>query len=970
MTPLVSFGQDLHYDQYTTDDGLPSNTVYEIVQDSSGTLWFGTENGLVSYNGQSFERFSDSRLIDNDVIELEISKEGHITFTNISNQYCRLEGNEVVINSIVVDYKDPKSIGTVDLFTYEDVDFLFYHSNYNTSTNKLFIYEAEIIDAKLDSVLLIYGSEEHQGLVLISSKSTRVFFPSKRKTPNEVTNLYFKPVNKKQTKFLILNDGRKFLLSEFDVELKDSFVYLLAEKEKIFDLLYHENLILVGLQEGLLVYDLITGTYINSLENFTIHKLFKDVENNLWLSTANNGILKVSLLPEMLYEFGSLSNNVEEVICFGNKVNLVTSSSILETVLNTKELLEVELPYSNDQFVISDSSIFVVLGRGFVLGKNYSSLNREPGFFKIDFSDFLAKAGCFVNSDLILADRKAVYRLPDFSFKAKSNELTKIFDLKKVQCLEYDKNTNLIHIGTALGAYTYSFLDGLSKSTNKLLKDNSIRLIVVKDNSKIWYGTSNNGVLMIENGALKDSFIVNRELLSNVVNDIAVNDSLLYVATSEGISRINLQTRETFFITEFEGLADSNVESINLTSNGDLLVSQKKGYLTITNEQFRHEDKTYSINIMSLLVNNEKYTGSIDEEIVLGYDKNKLDFEFNYITLNNVKNRVVRFKLNDEKQWTKSNGLNVSLPSLASGDYILHVQGVLTDKKYTIQKTINISILPAWWQTIWARILALFAVLLTVYLYISLRNKRLKLEEEKRLEALKIQEASKREYLEQINKVKDQALQLQMNPHFIFNAMNAIQNFITNDKEKDATIYLAKFAKLIRLIFEYSSVSLITLEQELEFVRLYIDLEQLRFQDKIKSELKVSEDIESDKDVLRVPPLLIQPIIENSFKHGLFHKLSGGTLSVSYDLSDNTIIMVVEDNGIGRTAVKEMKKGLSTKERYSGLKNIEQRLELFKFNNPENENNILIEDLICDNEACGTRTTIKVTINENRQPIP
>ena len=95
-----SSAQELHYDQYTTDDGLPSNTIYEIVQDSNGLLWMGTENGLVSYDGVTFERFTDSRLKDNDIIELEISKDGHVTFSNISNQYCRLERGELIVEDV------------------------------------------------------------------------------------------------------------------------------------------------------------------------------------------------------------------------------------------------------------------------------------------------------------------------------------------------------------------------------------------------------------------------------------------------------------------------------------------------------------------------------------------------------------------------------------------------------------------------------------------------------------------------------------------------------------------------------------------------------------------------------------------------------------------------------------------------------------------------------------------------------
>ena len=294
-------------------------------------------------------------------------------------------------------------------------------------------------------------------------------------------------------------------------------------------------------------------------------------------------------------------------------------------------------------------------------------------------------------------------------------------------------------------------------------------------------------------------------------------------------------------------------------------------------------------------------------------------------------------------------------PSLSAGAYTLEVEGYFADGVHTNTSTLNFEINPPWWQSTFARLVMGFLFIALFSVTFILRVKR-----------IKGLEASKRENLQQINKVKDQALQLQMNPHFIFNAMNAIQNFITSDRDKDATIYLAKFAKLIRLIFEYSNTNLITIEEELDFVSLYLDLEQLRFKDRIGCILNISESIENEKDILKVPPLLIQPIIENSFKHGLFHKLVGGELKISYDLEGDTIVTIVEDNGIGRMASRAMNNARSNEDRHSGLKNIYQRLEIFKFNNPDQDNSMIVEDLFCDGKPCGTKTTIKVTIDENK----
>jgi LytS/YehU family sensor histidine kinase len=125
-------------------------------------------------------------------------------------------------------------------------------------------------------------------------------------------------------------------------------------------------------------------------------------------------------------------------------------------------------------------------------------------------------------------------------------------------------------------------------------------------------------------------------------------------------------------------------------------------------------------------------------------------------------------------------------------------------------------------------------------------------------------------------------------------------------------------------------------------------LEQLRFQDRITCTLNISESIESENDILKVPPLLIQRIIESSFKHGLFHELGGGQLNVSYGLEGDTIVAAVDDNVIGRDSSTAMRGAISNKERHSVLKNIMQHLEIFRFNMPEHENSMLVEDIFCD----------------------
>ena len=148
------------------------------------------------------------------------------------------------------------------------------------------------------------------------------------------------------------------------------------------------------------------------------------------------------------------------------------------------------------------------------------------------------------------------------------------------------------------------------------------------------------------------------------------------------------------------------------------------------------------------------------------------------------------------------------------------------------------------------------------------------------------------------------ALRAQMNPHFMYNALNSIQNFITSEQTESATKYLAKFAKLMRQSLEYSDLEMISLEKEIEFLEDYLQLNQkLRFENFLNYEINLSEDIE--EDIMGVPTMIIQPYVENAIEHGL-RTVESGTVKIHFSLADeDTILCIIEDNGIGREVAKE-----------------------------------------------------------------
>ncbi len=201
------------------------------------------------------------------------------------------------------------------------------------------------------------------------------------------------------------------------------------------------------------------------------------------------------------------------------------------------------------------------------------------------------------------------------------------------------------------------------------------------------------------------------------------------------------------------------------------------------------------------------------------------------------------------------------------------------------------------------------------------------------------------------------ALRAQMNPHFIFNCLSSIDNLIqTNEKEK-ATTYLTRFAKLIRAILENSKTNSIPCWKDLETLKLYLELEELRWDKKISYQLNIAPEILQGD--YKVPPMIIQPYVENAIHHGLLNKEYGSRqLLIDVKAENNCINYLIEDNGIGRKKAIEYKLLNRLNHQSMGLDITSKRIKLF---NQNNNGHITIADLYHENsEAAGTRVTISL----------
>ena len=259
-------------------------------------------------------------------------------------------------------------------------------------------------------------------------------------------------------------------------------------------------------------------------------------------------------------------------------------------------------------------------------------------------------------------------------------------------------------------------------------------------------------------------------------------------------------------------------------------------------------------------------------------------------------------------------------------------------------QTITFTIKKPFWETYWFIAILVITLVLAVYLVMKIRIKWLNNQHEKNTR-LVIRNSE----------LRLRSLQLQMNPHFIFNALQPLQGFILAKNVEEGLIYISNLAGIIRSNLENASEEFIHLSVEIEFLKKYVEIEKIRFKDKLKVEFNNTVE---DSNLL-LPPMLIQPIIENAIKHGILNGQKKGNIKVDFSQSTNVLIVAIVDNGVGREYTKRQNNKDHTNK---GLEIIKQRLNLLNARYLNELHHIVLTDLYFDDKPAGTRVEIQVML--------
>lgn len=387
----------------------------------------------------------------------------------------------------------------------------------------------------------------------------------------------------------------------------------------------------------------------------------------------------------------------------------------------------------------------------------------------------------------------------------------------------------------------------------------------------------------------------------------------VWVGTVSGLSLIKWKENtkpEILNFTKKDGLeGEPSIDAITQLKNGKIAIGSDKGLFLFEPENQQLPRQKPIIHIAKIDVNSQS---SETEEYIKASEKQPVQIYLRAINYFDTEPQRFSYRLkgySEEEFETETPKIN--LFPIPHGNYELEIYALDSWGNKSDKVSIGIEIIPPFWKEKWFLILMSMLSIASIVGIWKIQVKK-----------IKRKETEKTNTFRRIAELEMKALKAQMNPHFVFNALNTIQNFIASGDQRNAMKYLSEFGHLIRLNLENSTEDRITIKEEIEFLKFYIEIEKIRFENKLI--FTIDWDKNLDITLKCVPPMLIQPLVENAIKHGIL-PLGSGTIRIHFmeDQNPDYLLIEVEDDGIGFRENSEDKEHKSL-----GLKIIKDRLNI------------------------------------------
>lgn len=963
--------------QYTYNEGLPSNEVLNIYMDSRNFLWVGTRFGVFVKDMDRFKKLTRlDELEFNNVLSITEDKEkrlwfassveglvmfdGEFTtkidqknglvsnrvreiFTHKNNLYVATLGGVSIINTKDLSIKNP-SFFKNDNLSFEAVDFI-------EDKDKIYV------------VTLNHGIYEIKGnhLILVNPYSS-------------ILNSY-------------LENDKLYLSGNTGISIFD-FKSFLAKKEPIRSLSYPVIWDIIRYDYStyyFTVYDMISGNgsvrqWKNGVttikdKDFNIETQFPkqleiDRENNkLYIATLDQGIYEVIL--NSVLEFKTIDHQNVIGLHRNPKFKTILTSEGLYTKDNEDQVAHVRTVDDFKKYTLSkkQNSKKTINNRA-----NYFEINHEFPKDRIKFFELsFHKNTYWVSSSIglfqlgIEGNFLNYYPIITYHFTFLKDQLIEISSFsgikvyKDLDRLKFDyfsesqsnipsgvtsisSSNQAVFFGTASdGLFKYEDGEFISYLQNSQFDQTKISYVKSVGNNQLLVATDFGRVFLFKivgDVLIKEKVINIRQVGGESINFLEKISEQIIIGTNRNL--LIYDKDKVYIIDDDQGYRSKNVNTVYVNEEEELLIGVEKGYFIVNIKKIVEEkDPEIKLIITSVKINDQKLSREnyywFDlkvKKLLLENNQNNVNIDFSIVNAKFPHKFIYRVRLNKSEKWSDYfNDDFVNFKYLKHGHYFIQLEVMdLNSSKRKVIDLMDLNISPPYYLTWWF-IVSIISIVLGI-IFLLYKNK---IQTINKINALEIDKIRQLNYIEDKRKMLQQklletrlyALQSQMNPHFIFNVLNSIQFYIIDNDVENALNSLGRFSHLIRQMLNISTKNNVTLKEEIAFLKLYAEVENSRR--KYPVSLSFSIDLSIDSAQINLPPMIVQPILENAFVHAFDSEISNPTISISVGVSGEQFSLIISDNGNGIDLSKQKNPKYPSK----AMKIVRERLQLFNRSNKD-----------------------------------
>lgn len=943
LLPLCSTAQTDWVYAVIGEDIFANTDIYALYMDKSQQLWVGTNNGLYVYSNGNFTSVQGcEEQIGRSIFQIQSDKRGDIYCCNLSGQIFRIKND-----SLQLFYQQEKS----------DLSRQFYF--FFDSKNRLVLISKNIQRWDKGKKEVLYDNESG-GEIFYVQQSDSVSYSIYSAYPNVLLFYRRDTFIKEPASFpKVEDDGGFFQIGKLRGNhlFKSQKDYVVCDNPKIthtvnnigheryYQLSDDQLLALAPRQGARILYlekDSIKATPF-FLKNYFLSAFTLDARGNIFLGTFGNGILLITnrqarqmALPQGMR---SLCSDGLRRLYLANKngvlyrysgyleaVDSITDRRSLDWVFYSKAASMPNIPANLSPHLIYDGRI----DRAFGVIKDLFNVNDQLSFLATSRNVF-----CFA------ADSNAI---PPYLEKAQIGgcRLGQLPEIQRYHAVAFDALRQTLYVATNTDVISF---DAQGKIAKILLDSNSIAatdLMVTGDT--LYVATHEKGLLLFKNGRFVKQYAIDKK----AINKLALYQKSLFMLSPQGLFVMDDKLQQIKMLGLPEGIVRKTITDFAVADD-TLHILYKDALLQLPISSLSFAPPALAFRVVSMSANGELL--HTQQPPQLRYTQNRITFNLHFSDVEYIGDAYYLHKIEElEAEWQRTSvkKQKVEYTALPPGDYTFVIK-LVYDNHHSPTQTFHFSIYPPFWQRWWFYLLSGLALTALFALFYRFRINQLR-----RLNDAEIQ---KQKMEKELSESQLKALRSQMNPHFIFNSLNAIQDLVLQQDIDSSYDYIVLFSELVRSTLNYSNRDFIPIDKEIEFLEIYLSLEKLRFKDELQYEI-----VNRCTTWVEVPSLLVQPFIENALLHGLLHKKGIKKLSIVFDFIDNNLTCTITDNGIGRKKSEEIKTRKGGQHLSFALNAMEKRMRILSQQLSSSDVGYQIIDLYNpdDNEPSGTKVIIKL----------